>query len=107
MVNMKCFFLMIICSLCLCFAQFVWKIMPDYNLIYLFAGFTIYASGSFAMLLAYRNGELSVLQPLISTSYVFSAILGIIFLHEKMSSINLIGLILIIAGVIVIGRGRR
>ena len=81
--------------------------MPGYNLIYLLSGFAIYAAGALAMIIAYRYGELSVLQPINSMSYVFSAIIAVLVLHEKISPINITGIVLIVCGVVVIGVNSR
>ena len=59
------------------------------------------------MILAYRYGELSVLQPMNSMSYVFSAIVAVLILHEKIPPINIVGIIFIVSGVIVIGVNSR
>lgn len=77
--------------------------MPGYNPLYLLGGFAIYAAGALAMIFAYRYGDLSVLQPMNSMSYVFSTIIAIFVLHEKIPQINIVGIVLIICGVIVIG----
>ena len=99
--------LMLFCSMCICFGQLVWKLMPGYNLLYLFGGFAIYATGAFSMIFAYRHGELSVLQPINSISYVFSTIIAVRILHENISPLNIIGIFFIISGVIVIGVNNR
>ena len=96
-------FLMILCAACLCLGQLLWKLMPEYNMVYLLGGFAIYGLGSMLMILAYRHGELSVLQPMNSMSYVFSTILAILILHESVAFINIVGIFLIISGVIIIG----
>jgi undecaprenyl phosphate-alpha-L-ara4N flippase subunit ArnE len=100
-------FLMIFCAICLCLGSFIWKIMPGYDVIYLLGGFAIYAAGALAMIFAYRYGELSVLQPLNSLSYVFSTLIAIFILHEDVSPINIAGISLIVSGVIVIGVNNR
>ena len=94
---------MLICAICLCFGQLIWKIMPGYNPLYLLIGFAIYIAGALAMIFAYRYGELSVLQPINSVSYVFSTIIAIFILHEEVSLLNLSGIVLIVGGIIVIG----
>ncbi|MCL2763699.1 MAG: EamA family transporter [Treponema sp.] len=99
--------LMILSAACLCLGQLVWKIMQDYNYIYLIGGFSIYVTGAIAMLIAYRYGELSVLQPINSVSYVFAAIIAIFFLQEKINAINFAGIALIIGGVIIIGTNNK
>jgi uncharacterized membrane protein len=98
---------MLLCAICICFGQLVWKLMPGYDLLYLFGGFAIYAAGALSMIFAYRYGELSVLQPMNSMSYVFSTVIAMLILHEKMTLINVIGIALIVSGVIVIGANSR
>ena len=109
-INLKKYFsifLMIICSFCLCLGQLVWNQMAGYNILFILLGFVIYFAGALAMILAYRHGELSVLQPINSMSYVFATFIAIFILHEKIPLINIIGILLIISGVIVIGRSSR
>lgn len=81
--------------------------MPGYNLIYLLSGFAIYVAGALSMIFAYRFGELSALQPINTMSYVFSAIIAVFVLHEKIPLINIAGIVLIVSGVIVIGVNNR
>jgi undecaprenyl phosphate-alpha-L-ara4N flippase subunit ArnE len=81
--------------------------MPNYNLFYILSGFAIYAAGALSMIFAYRYGELSVLQPINSMSYVFSTLMAMLILHEQVTIINIVGIILIISGVIVIGANNR
>jgi undecaprenyl phosphate-alpha-L-ara4N flippase subunit ArnE len=100
-------FLMLFCAVCLCLGQLLWKLMTGYNLIYLLGGFTIYAIGALLMIFAYRYGELSILQPINSMSYVFSTILAVFVLHENVTLINFAGIIFIVSGVIVIGASSR
>jgi len=81
--------------------------MPDYNLVYLLGGFAINAIGMLAMILAYRHGKLSVLQPINSMSYVFAAIIAVFILHEELPPIHITGIALIVSGVIVLGAQSR
>ena len=98
---------MLLCAVCLCLGQLIWKLMPELNLIYLLGGFAIYAIGAMLMIFSYRYGELSVLQPINSMSYVFSTIIAAYILHEKISLINISGIVLIVSGVIAIGVSRQ
>jgi len=81
--------------------------MPGYNLTYLIGGFIINVIGALSMILAYRYGELSVLQPVNSMSYVFSAIIAMFILHEKIPPLTIAGIALIVSGVVVIGLSAR
>jgi undecaprenyl phosphate-alpha-L-ara4N flippase subunit ArnE len=67
-------------------------------------GFLVYAVGAVVMTIGLGYGELSVLQPINSMSYVFALILSAIFIPtEKISWITVVGIFVVIAGVIVIG----
>lgn len=67
-------------------------------------GFVVYAIGAVVMTIGLGYGELSVLQPINSMSYVFALILSAIFFPaEKIHWITIVGVFVVIAGVIVIG----
>jgi len=70
----------------------------------LVVGLTLYGFGSILMILALRWGELSVLYPIISLSYVWVAILSVIIFHETMTPAKIGGIAIIIAGVAILGR---
>ena len=57
------------------------------------------------MLIAYKYGSLSVLQPCLSLNYALSIFLGVWVLGESLSLMKIIGIIIIIIGVIMIGGG--
>ena len=69
---------------------------------YLWMGIILYAISSVLVIVAFTKGEVSVLYPIIATSYVWVAILSSIFLSEKMNSYKWIGIALIIMGIIFI-----
>ncbi len=71
----------------------------------LFAGLALYGMGAVLMIVALKHGELSVLYPLISLSYVWVAILAIVFFNEHMNPLKLAGIVVIMLGVGVLGRG--
>lgn len=105
--NILSIILMIICAACISIGQLIWKLSPGYNLFYLVGGFLVYCLGAILMIIAYRNGELSILQPINSLNLVFAAIFAVSILKEELPVINIIGIILIISGVIVIGRSNK
>lgn len=94
--------LMLVCAVCLCAGQFIWKRYD--GLLPLVSGFGIYGLGALAMLSAYRFGSLSVLQPLNSVSYVIAAILGSVFFHEAITAGKALGIALIMLGVFFLAR---
>ena len=68
-------------------------------------GFFFYGIGALVMLVAYRFGKLSVLQPMLSLNYVLSIILASVVLKEQITVIKCIGVFIIISGVVLIAGG--
>ncbi len=115
--NGKGIILMTISALSLSVGQLLWKLadlgsMADTLgsfsgivslILKILPGFIIYAIGALIMTIALGYGELSVLQPVNSMSYVFALILSAIFLTEPITPLMVIGIIVIIAGVIMMG----
>jgi drug/metabolite transporter (DMT)-like permease len=73
--------------------------------IQLIGGLAIYGLGAILMIVALKHGELSVLYPLISLSYVWVAIVAFLLFHESMHPTKIAGICIIMAGVGVLGRG--
>jgi len=103
--NKKGILLMLISSLCVCIGQLLWKLSADMGIIVMLAGFLFYGAGALVMLIAYRFGKLSVLQPMLSLNYVLSIILAAVVLKESITILKCIGVIVIIAGVVLIAGG--
>lgn len=94
---------MIISSLCACIGQLLWKLSSIQGIYVLLIGFVFYIIGALIMIVAYKFGSLSVLQPMLSLNYVLSIILAAAVLNESISVIRIIGVLIIISGVILIG----
>jgi drug/metabolite transporter (DMT)-like permease len=73
----------------------------------LFAGLALYGLGAALMILALRHGELSLLYPMISLSYVWVALLSVLIFHETMNPLKIAGICVIMLGVGILGRGSR
>lgn len=97
--------LMLICAVCLSTGQFIWKYYK--NIFSVFIGFGIYGVGAMAMLCAYHFGNLSVLQPINSVSYIISTVLGAIFFQERITEGKVIGILVLMAGIIFLAGGDR
>lgn len=97
--------LMIISSICVCVGQLLWKLSADYGIVWMLAGFCFYGVGALVMILAYRYGKLSVLQPMLSLNYVLSIVLAAVVLKENITLLKCSGILIIIAGVIMIAGG--
>lgn len=88
-----------------CFGQLCWKLYARHGLWMLAIGFILYGAGALAMLIAFRHGSLSVLQPMLGLNYVLAAVLSVAVLGEALSLNKIGGIVLIIAGVVCIGGG--
>ncbi len=115
--NGKGIFLMLLSALSLSVGQLLWKFANVSELVAnidgfgtlvkiflaLLPGFVVYGIGAVIMTVALGYGELSVLQPMNSTSYIFALILSAIFLTERISFVTVLGVLVIIVGVVMIG----
>lgn len=68
----------------------------------LIIGFILYITGILTFVPALMFGELSILYPIISLSYVWVALISIKVFNDRMSNIKWIGIILIILGVFLV-----
>lgn len=76
------------------------SLLTNYPLI---IGVLLYALSAVLYILALRYGELSIVFPLIATSFVWVSILSIYLLNESMNLIKWGGVCMIIVGVSLIG----
>lgn len=103
--NKKGILLMLVSSICACVGQLLWKLSAERGMIFMLAGFCFYGVGALVMIVAYKFGKLSVLQPMLSLNYVLSIILAVLVLKEEITILKSIGVLVIIAGVIMIAGG--
>jgi len=73
----------------------------------LIAGYTLYGINTLMLVLALKDGELSVLYPIIALTFVWVTLLSYGLLHEEPNWLKNIGIATIVTGVAVMGRGRR
>ena len=97
-------------------AQILWKIGSaslEFNVIsiianyYIMGGLILYVIGGSLMVISFRGGEVSVLYPIIATSYVWVTFLSNIFLEENLGIVKLLGVSMIMLGIACIGKGSR
>jgi undecaprenyl phosphate-alpha-L-ara4N flippase subunit ArnE len=74
---------------------------------YLIGGLLLYAVGGTLMILSLRGGEVSVLYPIIATSYIWVSFLSTRFLGENMDAFKWLGTLSIIGGIAMIGYGSK
>jgi drug/metabolite transporter (DMT)-like permease len=73
----------------------------------LFAGFALLGASTVLFVLALRKGDLSLLAPVFTLTYVWVAVLSVVILHERMGNLKVAGLGMIMVGVAVLGRASR
>jgi drug/metabolite transporter (DMT)-like permease len=73
----------------------------------LFGGYALLGASTVLFVLALRKGDLSLLYPVFTLTYVWVAILSVEILHESMNHLKVLGLVIIMAGVGVLGRASR
>jgi multidrug transporter EmrE-like cation transporter len=71
---------------------------------HVFAGYALYGISTVLLILALRDGELSILYPVISLTYVWVTLLSVVVLNETVNPLRLGGLVLIILGVALLGK---
>lgn len=103
--NRKGILLMLVSSICVCIGQLLWKMSNTNGLLFLLTGFGFYGLGALIMIVAYKFGSLSVLQPMLSLNYIFSVILAKTVLNENITLMKVIGVIIVMIGVLLIGGG--
>ncbi len=97
-------------------AQILWKIGSKtlaFNFIsiltnyYFMGGLLLYSIGGILLIISFRGGEVSVLYPIIATSYIWVSFLSMKFLGELMNIYKWTGILAIIAGIMLIGFGSK
>ncbi len=106
--------LMVICTVFTSLGQVLWKYglqSIDFSIPLTFLnipfilGFVSYRLGALLMIKAFRFGELSVLYPIIATSYVWVSLLSMFLFGDVMNIWKWSGVTIIILSVSVIGFG--
>ncbi len=72
----------------------------------LLLGVALFCASSLAYVVGVRRGELSVLYPLVSLSYIWTLLWSVLFLKERLTRNKCLGLGLIVVGIIFIGLGK-
>jgi multidrug transporter EmrE-like cation transporter len=73
----------------------------------LVAGYSLYGLSTILLVLALRDGELSILYPVISLTYVWVTILSFAIFHESFNFFKIVGITVIVVGVAVLGRSTK
>lgn len=90
---------MILAAIMTAIGQLFWK-LGFTNFYFMILGFICYGGGAVTMMKALSLEKLSVVYPLMSTSYIFALIFGDVFLGEPITFSKSIAITLLIIGVI-------
>ena len=71
----------------------------------LFAGYSMYGVSTVLLVLALRHGQLSLLYPVFAMTYVWVTVLSVLVFHESMNPYKIAGIVIIVGGIAVLGRG--
>ena len=82
----------------------LWAIVSN---LWLMGGYALYGLNTLLLVLALREGELSMLYPIIALTYVWVTLLSYTLLHETPHLLKNLGIGCIVAGVAVLGSGRK
>lgn len=69
---------------------------------YFYVAIFIFAIATIIWVVILSKERLSIVYPILSLAYVVAAILGSFFLNEKITALNFIGVLIIIAGVFLV-----
>lgn len=96
--------LILVSAFCVCIGQLFWKLGSSQTSVSLIIiGFILYGVGALVMIKAYTYGSVSILQPLLSVSYILSIVLGAIVFSEPITPTKIFAICFIMFGAIVIG----
>ena len=73
----------------------------------IFIGLLLYAIGWLVLIIALKEGELTVIFPIVAVSYIIVTIYALMIFNEQISTLRWIGVMLIFLGVVMIGVGRK
>ena len=112
----KVILITVLCTFFTASAQLFMKIGVNKNIdslisaitnIPLLCGLLFYSLGTPLLIYALKKGDLSVVYPFFSLSFLWVTIMSVILFHEQLSFIQGAGLLSIVAGVSFVGRGAK
>lgn len=71
----------------------------------LLAGLAVYGLSTVLLILALRTSELSLMYPIIALTYVWVMVLSVVIFQESLNAYKILGVLAIVGGVAVLGRG--
>jgi multidrug transporter EmrE-like cation transporter len=73
----------------------------------LLCGYTLYGMSTVLLVLALKDGELSLLYPVIALTYVWVTGLSFLIFHDTVNPFKLTGIVIIVIGVAVLGKAGK
>lgn len=110
MTKLKAICLAILCAILAATAQIFQKLggnmLPEITWP-IFIGLLLYAIALLAFITALKEGEVTVIFPIVAVSYILVTIYAILIFNEPISILRWTGVLLIFAGVTMTGAGRK
>ncbi len=104
--------LVAVCTIMTSIAQVLWKFAanagPVSSMVFtwqLWAGFVLYAMSAAVLIRSFKDGEVSVVFPVIASSYIWVAILSNHYFNEPVTLFKWVGIAAIVLGITVLGVG--
>ncbi|MEM4239781.1 MAG: hypothetical protein QXM31_03965 [Candidatus Woesearchaeota archaeon] len=104
--------LVALCTILTSIAQVLWKFAADSGGIpamlqswQLWAGFGLYGIGAAVLIRSFKEGEVSVVYPVIASSYIWVALLSNHYFSEPINTFKWLGIATIVLGITVLGTG--
>jgi drug/metabolite transporter (DMT)-like permease len=79
-----------------------WILLQNFPLI---GGLALYGLFTLFFIFALRDGELSVVYPIITLNYVWVMLLSVVLFHEALNPFKVVGVAAIMLGVMIVGKG--
>ena len=76
----------------------------SYVNLFIISGLIVYVGAAVLLITALKHAELSLVYPLIATSFIWVSLLSVYFLGETIKTLNWVGIGCIVVGVSFIGR---
>jgi len=71
------------------------------------AGFVSYGVGAVLMIIAFKGGEVTVLYPIVATSYVWVVLMSAFVFGEALTPLKVLGSLILVVGITFIARGSK
>lgn len=74
---------------------------------FMWLGFIVYAGGLLTLIFGLKEGELTVLYPLLSLSYIWVLISSVLFFNDSLTLLKVAGTVSIVFGIIIITKNDK